>query len=140
MEKIAVSIILTLLYLAAVSVSSGAYISPANTGFDMKGTITGVLSPDSIVVGDVAVHLEGVNATGLHRSAYIYLMEDLKSYYMGKDVLVKGNYAYFDLHGSYNSKSINEMIQKRISDLEVIQWYRMADRNNFSLPYPSSSQ
>ena len=53
----------------------------------------------------------------------IYLMEDLKSYYIGKDVLVKGNYVYFDLNGAYNSQSINEMIQNKISDLQMGQNY-----------------
>ena len=52
-------------------------------------------------------------------------MEELKSYYIGKDVLVRGNYAYFDLHGSYNSESINEMIQRQISDQEAAERYRM---------------
>ena len=79
----------------------------------MKGTITNVLSPSSIVIGSDVVNLEGVDPSGLYGSTYVYLMEDLKSYYIGKDVLVKGNYAYFDLNGAYNSQSLNEMIQNR---------------------------
>ena len=88
-----------------------------NSSFDLKGTITNVLSPSSIVIGRDVVNLDGVDASGLYRSTYVYLMEDLRSYYIGKDVLVKGNYTYFDLNGAYNSESINEMIQKEISDL-----------------------
>ena len=88
-----------------------------NSSFDLKGTITNVLSPSSIVIGRDVVNLDGVDASGLYRSTYVYLMEDLRSYYIGKDVLVKGNYTYFDLNGAYNSESLNEMIQKEISDL-----------------------
>jgi hypothetical protein len=93
------------------------------SSFDMKGTITNVLSPSSMVIGRDVVNLDGVNASGLYRSTYIYLMEDLKSYYIGKDVLVKGNYTYFDLQGAYNSESVNEMIQKEILDLQKGQDY-----------------
>jgi hypothetical protein len=89
----------------------------------MKGTITNVLSPSSIVIGSYVVNLVGVDASGLYRSTYVYLMEDLKSYYIGKDVLVKGNYTYFDLQGAYNSESINEMIQKDILDMQTAQDY-----------------
>lgn len=88
-----------------------------NSSFDLKGTITNVLSPSSIVIGRDMVNLDGVDASGLYRSTYVYLMEGLRSYYIGKDVLVKGNYTYFDLNGAYNSESLNEMIQKEIADL-----------------------
>lgn len=127
----AIQFILTLLFILAVLMNCGTGASFATSGFDMKGTITLVLSPGSIVVGNVTVNLDGINSSGLSSSAYIRLMEDLKSYYIGKDVLVKGNYAYFDLHGSYNSESINEMIQRQISDLEAAERYRMP--YNYSL-------
>ena len=108
-------LILVALILSAVP-SAGSDTKITNSSFDMKGTITNVLSPSSIVIGIDVVNLGGVDASGLYRSTYVYLMEDLRSYYIGKDVLVKGNYTYFDLNGAYNSESINEMIQKEISD------------------------
>jgi hypothetical protein len=113
--------ILLLMVLSSPEVLLSA--NTTNSGFDMKGTITNVLSPSSIVIGSYVVNLVGVDASGLYRSTYVYLMEDLKSYYIGKDVLVKGNYTYFDLQGSYNSESINEMIQKEISDMQTAQDY-----------------
>ena len=109
-------LILVALILSAVP-SAGSDTKITNSSFDMKGTITNVLSPSSIVIGRDVVNLGGVDASGLYRSTYVYLMEDLRSYYIGKDVLVKGNYTYFDLNGAYNSESLNEMIQKEISDL-----------------------
>lgn len=124
-------IILTLLGIWAVLIHSGTGITSASPGFDMRGTITSVLTPASIVVGNVTITLDGINATSLSNSAYFYLLEDLRRYYIGKDVLVKGNYVYFDLHGSYNSESINEMIQRQIDDLQVAERYRMP--NNYSL-------
>jgi len=48
-------------------------------------------------------------------------MDDLRSSLQGKDVFVKGGYVYFDLTGSYNSHSINEMTQKEISDLKEMR-------------------
>lgn len=117
--------ILTLLCFMAVLMNCSTGTSFATSGFDMKGTITHVLSPASIVVGNVTVNLDGINSSGLSSSAYFRFMEELKSYYIGKDVLVRGNYAYFDLHGSYNSESINEMIQRQISDQEAAERYRM---------------
>ena len=117
--------ILTLLCFMAVLMNCSTGTSFATSGFDMKGTITHVLSPASIVVGNVTVNLDGINSSGLSSSAYFRFMEELKSYYIGKDVLVRGNYAYFDLHGSYNSESINEMIQRQISDQEATERYRM---------------
>lgn len=116
-------IILMVLILTEVLISAGSDTSVTNSSFDMKGIITNVLSPSSIVIGSNVVNLDGVDASGLYRSTYIYLMEDLRSYYIGKDVLVKGNYTYFDLNGAYNSESLNEMIQKEISDLLTGQNY-----------------
>jgi hypothetical protein len=118
-------LILMALILSAVP-SAGSDTKITNSSFDMKGTITNILSPSSIVIGRDVVNLEGVDASGLYRSTYVYLMEDLRSYYIGKDVLVKGNYTYFDLNGAYNSESINEMIQTEISDLLKGQNYGIA--------------
>jgi hypothetical protein len=95
----------------------------ANLSFDMSGTITNVLSPSSIVVGMDVVNLDGVDPSGLYRFTYSYLTRDLKDYYIGKDVFVKGNYVYLDLQGAYNSESINEMIQKEILSLREQQDY-----------------
>lgn len=103
----------------------------------MRGTINLILSPTSIVVGNVTVNLEGINSSDLSSSSYVYLMEDLRSYYIGKDVLVKGNYAYFDLNGAYNRMSINEMINSQITDLKAAQRYRMPESYNFSVGYSS---
>lgn len=133
MKRGAFLIILTVLGIWAILIHSGMGAPFAPSGFDMKGTITYILTPASIVVGNVTVNLDGINATGLSSSAYIYLMEDLKRYYIGKDVLVKGNYAYFDLHGSYNSESINEMIQRQISDLQTAQRYAIP--HNYTYNY-----
>ena len=110
-------LILIALILTEVLISAGSDTKMTNSSFDMKGTIANVLSPSSIVIGRDMVNLGGVDASGLYRSTYVYLMEDLRSYYIGKDVLVKGNYTYFDLNGAYNSESLNEMIQKEIADL-----------------------
>ncbi len=109
-------LIFIVLSLSEILIAAGA-AQITNSSFDMKGTIANVLTPSSIVIGSDVVSLDGVDASGLYRSTYYYLMEDLKSYYIGKDVLVKGNYVYFDLNGAYNSESINVMIQKEISDL-----------------------
>ncbi len=133
MKRGAFLIILTVLGIWAILIHSGMGAPFAPSGFDMKGTITYILTPASIVVGNVTVNLDGINATGLSSSAYICLMEDLKRYYIGKDVLVKGNYAYFDLHGSYNSESINEMIQRQISDLQTAQRYAIP--HNYTYNY-----
>ena len=116
-------LILIALSLSEILISAGADTERTNSSFDMKGTITNVLTPSSIVIGSNVVNLDGVDSSGLYRSTYYYLMEDLKSYYIGKDVLVKGNYVYFDLNGAYNSESINAMIQKEISDLLKGQHY-----------------
>ena len=103
-----------------VLISAGTDMSIANSNFDMRGTITNVLSPSSIVIGRDMVNLDGVDPSGLYRFTYSYLMDDLK-YYIGKDVFVKGNYVYLDLQGAYNSESINELIQKEILDLREQQ-------------------
>ena len=86
--------------------------------FDMQGTIMNVISPSSLLIGNNIVNLADVNASGLNQRQYAYLMDDLKSRLLGKDMFVKGGYVYFSLAGSYNSVSINEMIQKEISDLK----------------------
>ncbi len=86
--------------------------------FDMQGTILEVISPSSLKIGNSTVTLADVDASGLNQWQYAYLMNDLKSSLQGKDVFVKDGYVYFDLTGSYNSHSINEMTQKEISDLK----------------------
>jgi hypothetical protein len=86
--------------------------------FDMQGTIVEVISPTSLLIGNNTVILADVDASGLTARQYAYLMNDLQSSLPGKDVFVKGGYVYFDLAGSYNSHSINEMTQKDISDLK----------------------
>jgi hypothetical protein len=120
--KIGLVLILIVLGLSGVLISAGTDANSLNSGFDMRGTITNVLSPSIIVIGKEVVNLDGVDPSGLYRFTYAYLMDDLR-YYIGKDVLVKGNYVYLDLQGSYNSESINEMIQKEISDLQDQQDY-----------------
>jgi hypothetical protein len=91
--------------------------------FDMQGTIENVISPSSILVGNNTINLVDVDASGLNQRQYAYLMDDLRSRLLSKDVFVKGGYVYFDLTGSYNSHSINEIIQKEISDLKEMQRY-----------------
>ena len=120
--KIGLALIIIALCLSEVLISAGADMMPTNSNFDMRGTITNVLSPSSIVIGKEVVNLDGVDPSGLYRFTYAYLMDDLR-YYIGKDVLVKGNYVYLDLQGSYNSESINEMIQKDILGLREQQGY-----------------
>ena len=85
--------------------------------FDMRGTIVNVLSPTSLQIDSETVNLVGVDPSGITPGQYLYLISDLKEWLIGKDVFVKGGYVYFDLVGSYNSVSINEMIQKEIQDL-----------------------
>jgi hypothetical protein len=85
--------------------------------FDMQGTIMEVISPSSLLIGNNTVNMADVDASDLSMRQYAYLMSDLESSLKGKDVFVKGGYVYFDLTGSYNSVSINEMTQKEISDL-----------------------
>jgi hypothetical protein len=90
--------------------------------FDMQGTINDVISPTSLKVDNTIVNLDGVDASGLNRSQYYCLMLDLRDWLIGKNVFVKDNYVYFDLVGSYNSVSINEMIQKEIKDMRRYFW------------------
>ena len=85
--------------------------------FDTQGTIMEVISPSSLRIGNNTVNMADVDASDLNMRQYAYLMSDLESSLKGKDVFVKGGYVYFDLTGSYNSVSINEMTQKEISDL-----------------------
>ncbi|MDD4161647.1 MAG: hypothetical protein PHW87_04115 [Methanothrix sp.] len=89
--------------------------------FDMQGTIMNVISPSSLLIGNNTVDLVNVDASGLNQREYAYLMDDFRSRLLGKDVFVKDGYVYFNLTGSYNSYSINEMIQKEISDLREMR-------------------
>ena len=86
--------------------------------FDMQGTISDVYSPTSLKIDNTTVHLDGVDPSGLNYTQYRILMRILDDWLVGKDVFVKGGYVYFDLGGSYNSVSINDMIQNRIQDLK----------------------
>jgi hypothetical protein len=89
--------------------------------FDMQGTIMDVISPSRLLIGNNTVDMVDVDASDLNMRQYAYLMDDLKSSLQGKDVFVKGGYVYFDLTGSYNSVSINEMTQKEISDIKEMR-------------------
>jgi len=120
--KLGLALMLLAVSLSGFIISTGTEMNQTNSSFDMSGTITKVLSPSSIVVGNAAVNLDDVDASGLNNCAYSYLMRDLK-YYIGKDVLVKGNKVYLDLIGAYNSVSINEQIQTEILSLEKEQEY-----------------
>jgi hypothetical protein len=86
--------------------------------FDMQGTVTSVTSPSELLVDGKVIKLEGVDASVLSYEQYSFLMNDLPSWLSGKDVFVKGSSVYFDLQGSYNSESINEMIQKEILNIK----------------------
>jgi hypothetical protein len=86
--------------------------------FDMHGTVNQVISPTDLIIDGKEVILTGVDPSGLDDSQYTYLMLDLSEMVIGKDVFVKNGYVYYDLLGSYNSVSINEMIQKEIRDLK----------------------
>ena len=86
--------------------------------FDMHGTVTQVISPTTLIIDGEEVNLTGVDISGLDSAQYTYLMLDVNDMVIGKDVFVKDGYVYYDLVGSYNSVSINEMIQKEIFDLE----------------------
>ncbi len=91
--------------------------------FDMQGTITQVISPTTLLIDGKEVNLTGVDPSGLYGTQYEYLMLDLRDTILGKDVFVKDGYVYFDLVGSYESTSINEMIQKEIWDLKYDNAY-----------------
>ncbi len=93
------------------------------TSFDTSGTISEVLTPSKVLIGNEEVNLEGVDTSDLNSGSYAYLMSDLKDWLTGKDVFVRGNHVYFNLNGAYNSVSINEMIQSEIADLLYEQYY-----------------
>lgn len=105
--------------MAALIILVSLYQTPI---FDMEGTINRVNSPSSLVIGNETANrtvlLDGVDASGLNNHQYDYLMRDLQGYLPKKRVLVSGSQVYFDLVSSYNAQSINEMIEKKISDLE----------------------
>ncbi len=86
--------------------------------FDMQGTITDVLAPNILSIDGKSLTLDGVDTSGLNLTQNYILMSNLRGWLIGKDVYVKGNYAYFDLNGSYSSESINEMIQKEIQKIK----------------------
>ena len=132
------ALVLIVLSFLEVSLSSGNDMETTNLNFDMSGTITNVLSPSSIVIDTVVVNLDGVDPSGLYRFTYSYLTRDLKDYYIGKDVFVKGNYVYLDLQGAYNSESINEMIQKDILSLREQQDYGSFYQSSYQSTYQSS--
>ncbi len=123
MKVLPVLVIVAVLSFSEVLISAGTDDKMFSSSFDMSGTITDVLTPSSILVGKEKVSLEGVDSSGLSSAAYAYLMRDLKEWLIGKDVFVKGNRVYFDLNGAYNSVSINEMIQKEVTDLWYEQQY-----------------
>lgn len=77
-----------------------------------------VISPSCLLIENNTVNLADVDASGLNQGQCAYLMDDLERSLQGKEVFVKGGYVYFDLTGSYNSVSINEITQKEISDLK----------------------
>ena len=129
--KNGIVLILIVLSFLEVLLPAGADMYPTNSGFDMKGTITNILSPSSIVIGKEVVNLDGIDSSGLYWFTYSYLMDDLEQYYIGKDVFVKGNYVYLDLQGAYNSESINEMIQKEILDLREQQDYGLFYQSSY---------
>ena len=136
--KIGLALILIVLSFSEVPISAGTDMKTTNLSFDMSGTITNVLSPSSIVIGMDVVNLDGVDPSALYMFTYSYLMRDLKDYYIGKDVFVKGNYVYFDLQGAYNSESINEMIQKEILDLREQQDYGWFYQSSYQSSYGGS--
>jgi hypothetical protein len=123
MKLVSVLALIAVLSISEVLISAAAGSSVSASSFDMSGTITDVLSPSSILVGKESVTLESVDSSDLNSAAYAYLMKDLKEWLIGKEVFVKGNRVYFDLNGAYNSVSINEMIQKDITDLWYEQCY-----------------
>ena len=83
----------------------------------MDDTIERVGSPSSLLIDNKTVKLAGINASGLTVGQYNYLMNDLNDWLLGKEVFVKDDYVYFNLGSSYNSISINEMIQNDIKKL-----------------------
>lgn len=128
------ALILIVLSLAEVPISARTDMVTTNSSFDMRGTITNILSPSSIVIGKNVVNLDGVDSSGLYWSTYTNLMGDLKSYYIGKDVFVKGNYVFLDLQGAYNSESINEQIQQ-----DILGWLEQQNYGPFYQSFYQSS-
>ncbi len=123
MKILPVLAIIAVLSFSEVLVSARTDDKTFSSSFDMSGTITDVLTPSGILVGKEKVSLESVDSSGLGSAAHAYLMRDLKEWLIGKDVFVKGNRVYFNLNGAYNSISINEMIQKEVTDLWYEQQY-----------------
>lgn len=99
--------------------------------FDMQGTVLNVQSPNTITIGNDTINktitLDGVDASDLNQRQYGYLMNDIKPMLLGKSVFVKAGNVYFDLTGSYNSRSINEMINSEIDDLREMRKYFCED-------------
>jgi hypothetical protein len=122
--------LLAVLSTPQVLASAGASSMVTSSSFDMSGTITDVLNPSTILVGKEKITLDGVDPSDLNSASYTYLMMDLNGWLLGQDVLVKGNRAYFDLNGAYNSVSINEMIQKEVNDLWDEQYYNTCHFRN----------
>jgi len=95
--------------------------------FDMQGTVLDVQSPSTLTIGNDTVNetitLDGVDASDLNHRQYSYLMNDIKPMLLGKSVFIKGGNVYFDLTGSYNSRSINEMINSEVEDLMAMRRY-----------------
>lgn len=95
--------------------------------FEMQGTVMNVNSPGSLLIGNTTINrtvtLSDVDYSALNGKQYDYLMNDIKPMLLGKSVYVKGGYVYFELTGSYNSNSINEMIQNEIDDLIQMRKY-----------------
>jgi hypothetical protein len=93
--------------------------------FDMQGTILSVDSPSVLLIGNDTINrtitLEDVDASVLNQKQYNYLMNDIRPMLLGKDVFIKGGQVYFDLTGSYNSRSINDMIESEIKDLQAMR-------------------
>jgi hypothetical protein len=109
--------------LSGMGVSVDPNLKFTSSYFDGKGTITRVLSPSSLVIDNEVVKLEGVDPSGLYSSTYAYLTEDLRTWLIGNDVFIKGNYVFFDLNGAFNSISINQQIQEEINNLRYEQYY-----------------
>lgn len=106
--------------------------------FDMEATIARVDSPSSLLIDNKTVKLADVDASGLTGGQFNYLMNDLNDWLLGKDVFVKDDYVYFNLGGSYNSISINEMIQndiKKLMEEPAFCYYGMNHWNCYSRGY-----
>jgi hypothetical protein len=84
--------------------------------FNLRGTITDVLTPSKILIGKEIVELDlgSTDPSDLYKGNYEIFMDFLKEKLVGQEVFIKDNYAYFDLNGAVNSVSINEMIQEEV--------------------------